>query len=87
MQCVDSVLQLMQRHVELSSLLESRSVIMHQWVTLSYRKEVGHMVPKRSVVGMLLECHNLDGVVAKLANARQHGHAEVQVAVDARLLA
>ena len=35
---------------------------------------------------MLLECHDLDGIVAQLADAGQHGHAEVQVAVDPGLL-
>lgn len=35
---------------------------------------------------MLLQGHDLDGVVAQLADARQHGHAEVQVAVHTRLL-
>ena len=54
---------------------------------MAHRKEVGDMVAKGAVVGMLLHSHDLDGVVAQLANAGQHGHAEVQVAVHTRLLA
>ena len=52
----------------------------------TYSKEVGDMVSKRAVVGVLLQGHDLDGVVPQLADARQHGHAEVQVAVHAWLL-
>ncbi len=52
----------------------------------AYSKEVGDMVSKGAIVGMLLQGHDLDGVVAQLADAWQHGHAEVQVAVHARLL-
>lgn len=49
-------------------------------------KEVGDVVSKGAIVGMLLEGHDLDGVVAQLADTGQHGHAEVQVAVDPGLL-
>ena len=52
----------------------------------AYSKEVGDMVSKGAIVGVLLQGHDLDGIVAQLADARQHGHAEVQVAVHARLL-
>lgn len=52
----------------------------------TYSKEVGDMVSEGAVVGVLLQGHDLDGIVAQLADARQHGHAEVQVAVHARLL-
>ena len=45
------------------------------------------MVAKRAVVGVFLERHDLNGIVAKLADAGQHGHTEVQVAVDPGLLA
>lgn len=51
------------------------------------RKEVGDMVAEGAIVGMLLQGHDLDGIVPQLANAWQHGHPEVQVAVHARLLA
>ncbi len=44
------------------------------------------MVSEGAIVGVLLQGHDLDGVVAQLADARQHGHAEVQVAVHAWLL-
>ena len=53
----------------------------------AYSKEVGDMVSERAVVGVLLQRHDLYGVVAQLADARQHGHAEVQVAVHSWLLA
>ena len=52
----------------------------------AYSKEIGDMVSEGAVVGVLLQGHDLDGIVAQLADARQHGHTEVQVAVHARLL-
>mmetsp|Transcript_10693 Transcript_10693/g.29307 ORF Transcript_10693/g.29307 Transcript_10693/m.29307 type:complete len:435 (+) Transcript_10693:1707-3011(+) len=45
-------------------------------------KEVGNMVAERAVVCMLLDGHDLDSVVARLADARQHVTPEFQVAVD-----
>ena len=44
------------------------------------------MVSKGAVVSVLLQGHDLNGIVAQLANAWQHSHAEVQVAVDSGLL-
>ena len=55
--------------------------------SMAHRKEVGDMIAKGAIVGVLLHSHDLNGVVAQLANAGQHGHAEVQVAVHTRLLA
>ena len=52
----------------------------------AYSKEVGDMVSEGAIVGVLLQGHDLDGVVPQLADAWQHGHAEVQVTVHARLL-
>ena len=48
----------------------------------THRKKVGDMVAKATIVGVLLHCHDLDAVVAQLADAGEHVHAEVQVAVD-----
>lgn len=45
------------------------------------------MVAKGAIVGVLLQGHDLDGVVPQLANTGKHGHAEVQVAVHPGLLA
>ncbi len=52
----------------------------------TYSKEVGDMIAKGAIVGVLLKRHDLNGVVSQLADTGQHGHAEVQVAVDAWLL-
>lgn len=51
------------------------------------RKEVGDMVAEGAIVGMLLQGHDLDGVVPQLPNSGQHGHSEIQVAIHPRLLA
>mmetsp|Transcript_34329 Transcript_34329/g.87789 ORF Transcript_34329/g.87789 Transcript_34329/m.87789 type:complete len:515 (+) Transcript_34329:637-2181(+) len=50
------------------------------------RKEVGHVVAKGAVVRVLLDGHNLDGVVAIVADARQHILLEVGIRVDDGLL-
>ena len=50
------------------------------------RKEVGDMVSEGAVVGMLLNGHDLDGVVAQRPDPGQHLSFELQVAVDFRLL-
>ena len=44
------------------------------WVATAagHCKGVGHVVPKAGVVGMLLNCHQLDGIVAQLGNPGQH---------------
>ena len=55
-------------------------------VTAAHREEVGYVVPKRAIVGVLLQSHDLDRVVSELANAGKHCHAEVQVAVHPGLL-
>ena len=68
-------------------LLEGHDMARDQGTESTYSKEVGDMIAEGAVVGVLLQGHDLDGVVAQLADAGQHGHAEVQVAVHARLLA
>lgn len=45
----------------------------------TYRKKVGDMVTKRAIVRMLLYCHNLDGIVAKLTDTWKHIATELQV--------
>ena len=68
-------------------LLEGHALARDQGTEGAYSKEVGDVIAEGAVVGVLLQGHDLDGVVAQLADAGQHGHAEVQVAVHARLLA
>lgn len=48
----------------------------------AYRKKVGDMVAKGAIVGMLLDRHDLDGIVAQLPDSGQHLLPEGGVAVD-----
>ncbi len=45
----------------------------------AYREEVCDVVAKGAVVGVLLHGHELDGVVAQVADARQHVPRKLQV--------
>ena len=43
----------------------------------TYRKEVSHLITKRTVVRVFLYCHQLDSVVTQSSNAREYIEAEL----------
>mmetsp|Transcript_3077 Transcript_3077/g.5032 ORF Transcript_3077/g.5032 Transcript_3077/m.5032 type:complete len:310 (-) Transcript_3077:775-1704(-) len=45
-------------------------------------EEVGHVIAEGGVIGMLLNGHDLDGIIAEVADAREHVTLELGVAVD-----
>mmetsp|Transcript_38602 Transcript_38602/g.114640 ORF Transcript_38602/g.114640 Transcript_38602/m.114640 type:complete len:500 (+) Transcript_38602:1140-2639(+) len=86
---VDRVLRRMRVHdvhehdkAEPMRLVNERLELLGSAAARGSCKEVGHVVAERAVVRVLLDCHDLDGVVAELADARQHVPAELKVRVD-----
>ena len=49
-------------------------------------KEIGYMVSERAVIGVLLDGHDLDAVIAQFVNTRQHISTELFVGIHFLLL-
>ena len=69
------------------SLIYHRLEFLGGAAAAAHGKKVSHVVPKASIVGMLLDSHDLNAVVAQLPDAGKHVAFELEVAVDLWLLA
>ena len=67
-------------------LINHRLELIRRSAATAGGKEIGHVVSEAPVIGMLLNGHDLDGIVTEFANSGQHLFSELEIAVHFGLL-